>query len=107
MKNDRLSQLLAFHKDDPSDPFTIYAIALEYVEEFPEKAASYFNLLLAQHPDYLPTYYHAAPVFSSLGDQRKASEIYERGIALAQKLGESSALRELKSAFEMHLFENE
>ena len=53
----RLQQLLAFYADDPTDAFTIYALATEYRAQEPERAWEFYQKLLAEHPDYVGTYY--------------------------------------------------
>ena len=51
MNHSRLNQLLEFYKEDPNDPFNIYALATEYKSIDPEKALTYFELLIENHPD--------------------------------------------------------
>ena len=46
----RLQQLLAFYEDDPTDAFTIYALATEYRETEPETAMRYYQTLLDRAP---------------------------------------------------------
>ncbi|HBH23277.1 MAG TPA: enzyme of heme biosynthesis [Cytophagales bacterium] len=99
MKNDRLAQLLAFFEEDPSDSFTLYAIAIEYLKVDQSKSLKYFDQLLKQHPEYLPTYYHAAAAYSESGQRDIAEMIYKKGISLAEKQGDQHALSELKNAY--------
>jgi len=70
-------------------------------------ARHYFEILLKDHAEYLSTYYKAAELYTSLEENEKADEIYQRGIELAKKQGNQLALRELQSAYDMFLFENE
>jgi len=90
--NERLQQLLGFLEKEPNDPFLLYAIATEYRNHDTEKAKVYFEQLLHEHDQYLPTYYHAAHLFFDLGEDERAKEIYEQGIALAEKQDEKMAL---------------
>lgn len=106
MNSERLDQLLNFLKDDPSDAFTIYAIATEYNSFAPDKALEYYELLLGQHVDYLPTYYHVGKLYADIGESVKAEQAFKKGIALAQSLNESLALRELQNAYNEFLFED-
>lgn len=106
MNSERLKQLLDFLKEDPSDPFTIYAIATEYNTTEPSKALEYFNKLLNDHPDYLATYYHAAKLQADLNETEKAEDIFKKGIALAQVQGQTLALRELQNAYNEFLFDD-
>lgn len=99
MHSERISQLLNFLKEDPNDPFLLYALATEYVKTEPKTALSYYRQLLDQHPEYVPTYYHAAALFAELEEAEKAEDTYKKGIEAAQKAGDTHALRELRSAY--------
>ena len=103
--NNRLEKLLEFLKDDPHDPFTLYAIATEYVKTDAETAKQYFDQLLHEHEEYVPTYYHAAHLFTELDLIERAGEVYKKGIIQAEKQQDSLALRELKNAYQNFLFE--
>jgi tetratricopeptide (TPR) repeat protein len=105
MNSERLNQLLVFQKEDPNDPFIIYALATEYSSSNIEKALEYFELLLTQHPDYLATYYHAAKLFADIEETKKAEHLFKKGIDLARTQKESLALRELQNAYNEFLFE--
>ena len=94
-----LEKLIDFYKEDPSDPFNIYALAIEYTKWDTQKAKNYFEELLKNHPSYIPTYYHAAALFSQLNEPDLAKMTYEKGIEMAEKLNKMHALRELKSAY--------
>ncbi len=100
----RLQQLLEFLNDDPNDPFTIYAIATEYLHTDPDQARRYYEILLNDHPYYLPTYYHAAKLYESLDERDLALTAYEKGIQLATEKKEYLALRELQNAYQELLF---
>ena len=106
MNSERLNQLLDFLKDDPNDPFTIYAIATEYNTLNPRKALEYYELLLNEHPDYLATYYHLGTLYTDLGEAEKAENTFKKGITLAQNQKNSLALRELQNAYNEFLFDN-
>ena len=105
MAETRLEQLLRFYKEDPTDPFSIYGLALEYQKTDAKESERFFDQLLSQFPDYLPAYYHAAKLKSSLGSNEKALELYKLGIELAKKLKELKAQQELKSAHDELMFE--
>ena len=101
----RLQQLLEFLKEDPNDPFTIYAIATEYMQSDIDQAKKHYDLLLSDHPDYIPTYYDAAKLYEAIDDRDRAIEVYEKGIQLATSQNETLALRELKNAYQELLFD--
>ncbi|GAB3657041.1 hypothetical protein GCM10028791_29270 [Echinicola sediminis] len=103
----RIELLLQFVKEEPDNPFNLYALALEYQNTDVHKAAAYFDKLLEKHPDYLPSYYHASALFAELEEIEKSQQTYIRGIELAQKQNNQHALRELKNAYQNFMFEND
>ena len=54
----RLDELLKILNEDPNDPFTLYAIATEYLNIDLIEARKHYEYLLQNHPNYIPTYYH-------------------------------------------------
>jgi len=100
MNQSRLKHLLEFYKDEPNDPFNIYALANEYKNSDKGKALEYYEILISNHPDYIATYYHLAHLYLELNDEEQAKETFERGIKKASELNEQLALRELKSAYD-------
>lgn len=107
MHAERISQLKKFLEEDPNDPFLLYALATEYVKDDPPTALTYFEQLLVDHPDYVPTYYHAAALYSELNLQEKAEETFKTGILKAEQAGDTHALRELKTAYTNWQFEQD
>ena len=103
MNQSRLEQLLQFYKEDPNDPFNIYALANEYKSSDPEKAIDYFEILIINHPDYIATYYHLGHLYIDVEEDEKAKSTFEKGIEIASKNNESLALRELKNAYDEFL----
>lgn len=105
MNSSRLEQLLEHLKEDPDDPFNIYAVAMEYRGQQPDLCLHYLNQLHRDHPDYLPTYYQLATLLEEMGEDPKVEKIYEEGIDLAKKQQNQFALRELQSAYDEFMFE--
>jgi tetratricopeptide (TPR) repeat protein len=105
MPTDRIKQLQKFYEEDPLDPFNLYALALEHLNFDPGKTQSLFEILLNDHKDYVPTYYHAAKLCQERGQREKAIRIFELGISVAEKQKDNKALRELKSAYDELMFE--
>ncbi|MCU0425205.1 MAG: tetratricopeptide repeat protein [Candidatus Kapabacteria bacterium] len=99
--NNRLEHLLEFHRDDPQDAFTRYAIALEYNarKEYTE-ATTWFESLRSDNPEYVPTYYMLAGVYRASDNPDKAREIYHAGLQAAKKAGDTHAFAELSAALE-------
>jgi tetratricopeptide (TPR) repeat protein len=98
MENARLQELFNFLKEDPDDPFVIYAIAMEYGKVDAGKAIEYYDKLLTHHTNYLPTYYHAAKLYEAKGDNFKASELYKKGIEISLAEKNTKTYRELMNA---------
>lgn len=98
MNNERIQQLIRFIETEPDEPFNVYALAMEFLSSQPEQARVYFDQLLTNHPDYLPTYYHAAALYADLDERDKAAEVYTKGIALAQAQRNLKTLQELQRA---------
>ncbi|MEQ8552497.1 MAG: tetratricopeptide repeat protein [Cyclobacteriaceae bacterium] len=107
MNHARVEQLEKFLNEDPSDPFTKYALALEYLDYNKDKSAELFDDLLKNNPDYIGTYYHAAALFADRDQLDKAEAIYKLGISRASELNEAHALKELQSAYLNFQFEND
>lgn len=107
MNPDRLNKLQQFLKEEPNDPFNLYAVATELATEDIEQAMPYFQKLLNDHPEYVATYYHAAAALTELDRLEEAKEVYEKGIRICEANNESFALRELKVAYQNFLFEFE
>lgn len=107
MQVQRINYLLEQIKVDSLDPFNYYALALEYIDSEPHKALFYFETLLTNHIDYLPTYYHAANLYFALKMHSQAEDTYKKGISLAERLHKEKPLKELQAAYNMFLDEIE
>ncbi|GAC1367602.1 MAG: hypothetical protein NVS3B25_09020 [Hymenobacter sp.] len=94
----RLQQLLAFYEVDPADAFTIYALATEYRTHEPERAWTYYQKLLAEHADYVGTYYHAGKLLEQFGKKDEAEAVYRKGLVVARQAGQQHAASELRQA---------
>ncbi len=98
MNDERIQQLIRFVQDEPGEPFNVYALAMEYINGRPAQARLYFDQLLAEHPHYLPTYYHAAALYAELDERDRAAELYDKGIELARAQNNQKAMLELQRA---------
>ena len=97
---ERVRLLEKYHQDDPGDPFTIYALAMEWSKKDLRKSRDYFDILLDKHEDYLPAYYQAADLCVVMNLVDKARDIYEKGISVARKQGDLKTLSELQTAYD-------
>ncbi|GAB3723117.1 hypothetical protein GCM10028816_11740 [Spirosoma lituiforme] len=98
MNNERIQQLIRFVQEEPNEPFNLYALAMEYISSQPAQARLYFDQLLAEHPDYLPTYYHAAALYAERDERERAAELYDKGIRLAKAQQNQKTFLELERA---------
>ena len=99
MNSPRLQKLMDFLKEEPNNPFLIYGVALELEKTDLSKAIEFYQQLLRDHPDYLPTYFQAAHLFWEEEETDMANDIFIRGIKLAEAQGNDKILKELKAAY--------
>lgn len=97
MTSARVEKLLEFLKTSPDDPFNYYALALEFSSVAPETAVTYFEKLLYDFPDYLPTYYQAGIFFIDQHDTDRAKTVITKGMPIALAQGNVKTLNELKN----------
>ena len=74
MNSERLKLLEKYLKNDPNDPFNLYAIATEYRSSNPIKSMELYSKLLVEHKEYLPTYYQAATLLASMNQTERAEK---------------------------------
>jgi Tfp pilus assembly protein PilF len=87
---------------DPKNAFARYGLAMEYVRSGDQAlAVEEFQALLADNPDYAAGYYHAGRTLESLGRIDDAREMYERGIEVTTRSGDSHTRSELQAALDM------
>ncbi|UIR56517.1 tetratricopeptide repeat protein [Sphingobacterium sp. SRCM116780] len=102
MTADRLQQLLDFLKDSPQDPFLKYALATEYLKLGNQgEALNGYLDLIANHEDYVGTYYHLGKLYEKLNQLEDAREIYKKGMLITQQKRNMHALSELRGALSL------
>jgi Tfp pilus assembly protein PilF len=102
-----LDQLITNYEADSTDPFNLYALAIEYLKHNRQESERLFEILLTKHPQYLPTYYHAAKLYEDNNETQKARKTYEDGLLVARANQKPKLEAELKAAFQNFLFEND
>ncbi|MCH8276475.1 MAG: tetratricopeptide repeat protein [Bacteroidetes bacterium] len=96
---DRLTTLLAYHREDPDDSFVRFAIASEYAKLGRVRdARKAFEDLTESDPTYVGTYYHLGKLYERLEETEKAIKTYARGIEVADEVSDPHAKSELQSA---------
>ncbi len=100
MQTSRLEKLLDFIQSEPDDPFLKYALATEYLRlNDSQKALSYYEDLLNNHPDYVGTYYHLGKLYEALNRKQDAQVTYEKGIKITREKRDNHALAELQAVY--------
>jgi lipoprotein NlpI len=102
-----IDQLRQFYKDDPTDPFNLYALALEEQKTDGRKAIALFTQLTQEHAEYIPTYYHLGKAHEELGERDQALKVYSMGIEKARRHNDLKSMRELHAAHQDLLFDVE
>jgi tetratricopeptide (TPR) repeat protein len=100
MQNTRLTKLLEFLESDPNDPFILYALATEYNSlNDVDQSFAYYLKLLAEHPEYVGTYYHLGKLYEKNDNLEAAIDIYQKGMVAARAKRDMHAFSELQGAF--------
>ena len=100
MEMNRLEKLLEFIKNEPNDEFLKYALATEYLRlNDTEKALSYYEGLVNDHPNYTGTYYHLGKLYEALNRKDDAIAIYEKGMEITKAKRDNHAFAELQSVY--------
>ncbi len=107
MNQIRINQLLEWLENEPYDAFNLYALAIEYKEEMPEKAIAYLEKICQIEPTYTATYYHLAELYSTLKNKEKAEETYNIGIQICREQKAQHALAELQNAYQNFLYDDD
>ncbi len=83
--------------EDPADPFPKYALAMElHKRSQSDEALSWFERLVAEHPDYVPAYYQMGRALMQRGEEDRAEVILVAGMVAARAAGDAHALAELE-----------
>ena len=87
---------------DPKNMLALYGIAMEHKNrgDF-ETAATGFENVIVVNPTYAAAYFHGGQTYEQLGQVDKARDIYEKGIAVTTRTGDSHTRAELQGALEM------
>lgn len=98
---DRIAKLKEYLQNSPDDSFLQHALALEFIKTGDDTTARlYFETLLANHPDYVGSYYHLGKLLERQGDKSAAIQIYETGMQQAKFAKDQHAYNELQAAYE-------
>lgn len=97
MNNSRLESLQRFLQQNPEDSFTRYAIAMEHISlrNFPQ-AISFLQELIKHDSTYVPAYHQLGNLLHTTGKNIEAVKVLEKGISLAQHIGDSHGQSEMQ-----------
>ena len=102
MENDRIEILRQALEANPGDTFSRYALALDLANAGRnEEAQQQFDYLLANHPDYSPTYYQAGMFLLKQGHREDARKALAKGIEILGREGNPHAQKQLQAALDM------
>ena len=97
-KKTRRELLESFVAQKPDDAFSRYGLAMECINTGDTAAAeSNFNELLQRNPDYVPAYLMFAQMLARASRPNDARGVLTKGMAAANKAGNSHALSEMES----------
>lgn len=97
-KKTRRQVLEEFVERSPADAFSRYGLAMECVSSGdPAAAIRQFDVLLQQHPDYVPAYLMYAQLLARESRSDEAKKILAGGIAAAAKKGDHHAASEMET----------
>lgn len=98
---ERIEFLKSYIIEDPSDVFSKYALALEFIKSgSDEKAEHLMRAINVEHPNYLPNYYHFGKLLERTQQLDEAIKIYKKGIAIAKSQNDRHAQNELQNALD-------
>ncbi len=101
MESSRLDKIKEMLESEPGDSFLRYAFAIELEKEGKMEESIYqIEHLLQTTPLYSGAYYKLGQLLELTGQKKKAADVYNKGIAVAQQLGQAKALRELREALQ-------
>jgi predicted Zn-dependent protease len=96
----KLERIQAACAADPKNPFGWYSLAMEQKKTDPAAALRIFERVRAEHPGYVPNYYHYAQTLEQTGDISRAEDVYREGLTAAAKAGDGHAAGELEAQLE-------
>ena len=92
-RREKLERLL---EKSPNDPFLLYGLAMAVVAEGDEAEGKKKLLQLVEsHPDYHAAHFQLGQILTKSGDVAEAKEWLNRGSAIAAKVGDAKAAREM------------
>ena len=102
MATNRLEILKQMVAQDASNAFARYGLATEYANSgHLEEAVLEFRTLLQKDENYAAAYYHGGQALEKLGRVEEARAIYEKGIEVTARKGDSHTRAEIEAALSL------
>lgn len=102
MATNRLEILQQMLAQDPNNSFARYGLALEYANSGAlEKAVVEFENLVRHDADYSAAYFHGGQALEKLGRLEDARRMYEKGIEVTTRKGDSHTRAEIEAALNL------
>ena len=93
--------LTQFLKENPTDSFARYGLAMEFSKAGDnQRALEEFARLLESNPDYTAGYFMAAQTLAKTGQTEEARKMLTDGIASAARSGNAHAKSEMQAMLE-------
>jgi hypothetical protein len=87
-------------RQDPSNTFARYGLAMELVNSEPGAAWSHFEYLLMHHSEYSATYYQAGVFLMKQERLDEARKVLATGVEITGRQGKQHAQAELQAALD-------
>jgi len=81
---------------DPKDVFSHYALGLEHLEQNAAEAERCFLRVLELDTQYVAAYFQLGQLKAELGDIESSQSWLEKGIEVAEQVGDQHALGEMQ-----------
>ncbi|MAE62611.1 MAG: hypothetical protein CMJ49_14785 [Planctomycetaceae bacterium] len=95
---DRLQQLIRFFEADPTDAFSAYGIALEYLKQNNDaEGLAWLDRALDIDPDYVYAYFQKGQALAQSDRIDEARQVIQNGIETAQRVDDPHGQSELQT----------
>ena len=102
MATNRLEILQEMVAQNPANTFARYGLAMEYANAGSlENAVAEFENLIRHDADYSAAYFHGGEALEKLGRLEEARRMYEKGIEVTSKKGDSHTRAEIEAALSL------
>jgi tetratricopeptide (TPR) repeat protein len=102
MSLERLNELRQLEKEEPNDPFILYAIGLELykVDSF-EAGEKQLLKIATLHSDYCPVFFKLGQWYAEDNREEEALIYFNKALVIAKKENDLKAVNEIKEAIFM------